>query len=254
MWDWIGKLDELRNKNQKAVLATVIGIKGSTPREHGAKMIILPDGSFFGTIGGGGVEKKVLEYAKTCFEENTPKKVEVALTPKENMLCGGHMELYLDLINRNPVLYLFGAGHVGQALCRVLSGTPFSIHLIDHREEWVQSKEIPSNIVRHQMHWEEFTKQANWNSNVYCAVMTYNAVEDQKAVELCLQQDCHYIGLVGSAKKWKAIRKSLLEKQYSDNQADKVSCPVGHDNGGKTPQEIAVSIACELLCTLHQKV
>lgn len=252
MWDWIGKLDELRNKNQKAVLATVIGIKGSTPREHGAKMIILPDGSFFGTIGGGGVEKKVLEYAKTCFDENTPKKVEVALTPKENMLCGGTMELYLDLINQNPVLYLFGAGHVGQALCRVLSGTPFSIHLIDHREEWIQSKETPSGVIRHHMTWEEFTAQANWNSNVYCAVMTYSAVEDQKAVELCLNQECHYVGLVGSAKKWRAIRKNLLDTQYSEEQVEKVRCPIGHDNGGKTPQEIAVSIACELLCTLHQ--
>ena len=132
MWDWIGKLAELRRKNQLAVLVTVTKTTGSTPRKQGAKMIVLPDGSFHGTVGGGVPEYHALEEARECLEQVQSKFTEIPLQQKgEFPACGGTMEMYMEVVNSNPSLYLFGAGHIGQDLCQVLEGAPFVVHLID---------------------------------------------------------------------------------------------------------------------------
>ena len=112
MWDWIGKLDELRRSNQLAVLVTVTKSNGSTPRKSGAKMIVLPDGTFYGTVGGGTPEFYALEDARLCFDTMQSTSTNVPLKQRgEFPACGGTMEFYMELINDNPVLYLFGAGH-----------------------------------------------------------------------------------------------------------------------------------------------
>ena len=152
MWDWIGKLDELRRQNQLAVLVTVTKSTGSTPRKHGAKMIVLPDGTFFGTVGGGVPEFFALEDARKCLDEMQGATSNIPLQQRgEFPACGGTMELYMEVINNNPTLYLFGAGHIGQSLCQVLDGTPFRIHLIDERDEWINAPAIPGSVIRH--HW-----------------------------------------------------------------------------------------------------
>ena len=89
MWNWIGKLQELRGKGQRVMLVTVIKSEGSTPREIGAKMLVLSDGSFYGTVGGGGVERIALDEARICLAKGISKKIEIALTKKNNILCNG---------------------------------------------------------------------------------------------------------------------------------------------------------------------
>src|SRR6185369_8785288 len=144
MWDWIGKLGELRSNGQLAVLVTVTKSTGSTPRKHGAKMIVLPDGTFFGTVGGGVPEYYALEDARKCLEDMQCSTTKIPLQQRgEFPACGGTMELYMEVINNNPFLYLFGAGHIGQSLCRVLDGTSFRIHLVDERDEWINDPAIP---------------------------------------------------------------------------------------------------------------
>ena len=103
-------------------------------------MIVLPDGTFFGTVGGGVPEYYALEDARKCLDEMHCTTSTIPLQQRgEFPACGGTMELYMEIINNNPSLYLFGAGHIGQSLCQVLEGTPFRIHLIDERDEWINS-------------------------------------------------------------------------------------------------------------------
>ena len=114
MWDWISKLEELRRKDQLAVLVTVVRSSGSTPRKHGAKMIVLPDGSFFGTVGGGLTEYHALDDARKCLASLQGTTSTVELQPKADLpACGGSVEMYMELINNGPRLFLFGAGHIG---------------------------------------------------------------------------------------------------------------------------------------------
>lgn len=254
MWDWISKLNELRNSGQLMVLVTVTKTEGSTPREIGAKMLVLANGSFFGTIGGGGVEKMALEEARKCLDEGISRTFEIALTEKNKMLCYGKMELYMDVIFNNPQVYIFGAGHVGQALSRVLAETPFVIHLVDEREEWIGSDRIPGTVNRHGKSFAQFIESTGWNGeNTYVAIMTHSAEIDQEILSLVLKKPNYYLGLVGSENKWKKIRSNLVQAGFSEDELLKVRCPVGLKLGGKSPQEIAISIAAEILKTYYEK-
>ncbi len=250
MWDWIGKLEELRRQDQLAVLVTVTKSTGSTPRKHGAKMIVLPDGTFFGTVGGGVPEYFALEDARKCFETLQSFSSNIPLQQRgEFPVCGGTMELYLELINHNPSLYLFGAGHIGQSLCQVLEGTPFRVHLIDERDEWINAPVIPGSVIRHQRRWSDFIEQASWcEQRCFVAILTYNGSIDQQVLEEVVPHPARYIGMIGSKNKWAGVQKNLGE---SGLDLSRVRCPVGHNNGGNSPREIAISIASQLLATYY---
>ena len=254
MWDWIGKLQELRNSGQRMIMVTVINCEGSTPREIGAKMLVVSDGSFYGTIGGGGVEKIALDEARQCLKEGISRKTEIALTTKNKMLCNGKMELYMELIYNNPNLYIFGAGHVGQAVCRVFSGTPFIIHLVDERKEWIDSDKIPDGVHRHKESYEIFIKNAVWsNKNTYAAIMTHSAEIDQDILDKVMQNPSCYIGMVGSSNKWQMVKQNLAKAGKKEKELSRVRCPIGLELGGKSPQELAISIAAEVISTYYGK-
>lgn len=252
MWDWIAKLAELRELNQLAILITVTKSNGSTPREHGAKMIVLPDGSFYGTIGGGVIEQFALTEAIQCFKEMRAASTLFTLKqPKTLPACGGTMELYLEPINNNPSLYLFGAGHVGQAVCQVMEGTPFKIHVVDERKEWIESEKMPNSTIRHPISWQDFIKQMQWEEQkTYVAIMSHHAEVDQEILSAVLNHPARYIGMIGSRAKWKTIQQNLTGKEFDFTR---VKCPIGIDIGGKSPKEIAISIAAELLSTFYEK-
>ncbi len=250
MWDWIGKLDELRRQGRPAVLVTVTKSTGSTPRKHGAKMIVLPDGTFYGTIGGGPVEHYALEEAGKCLLGAQSMLSEIPLKQSgEVPACGGTMELYMEVINHNPSVYLFGAGHIGQSLCRVLDGTPFSIHLIDEREEWIKAQGIPGSVIRHCCRWSEFIGQAVWCENrIFVVIVSFSGEIDQQILAEVLPHPARYIGMIGSNAKWKRIQKNLADSGFD---LARVFCPVGHANGGDSPQEIAIGIANQMISIYH---
>jgi len=250
MWNWIGKLDELQRNDQLCVLVTVTKSSGSTPRKQGAKMIVLPDGTSFGTVGGGTPELYALEDAKKCFDSLQGTTSQIPLKPRgEFPACGGTMELYMEVLNDNPCLYLFGAGHIGQAICQVMEGTPFRIHLIDERDEWINSPAIPKSVIRHQSPWTNFIEKASWSSQrSFVAIQTYSGTVDQQVLEEVLPHPARYVGLTGSKSKWATIRRNLEEKGLD---LSVVRCPIGHKNGGDSPREIAISIANQLLATYN---
>lgn len=159
------------------------------------------------------------------------------------------MELYMELVNNNPRLYLFGAGHIGQSLCRVLDGTPFRIHLIDEREEWINAPGIPGSVIRHQTRWNDFIENAVWCDKLtYVTVVTYSGTVDQQVLEEVLPHPARFVGMIGSKGKWAGVQKNLEGKGLD---LARVKCPVGHNNGGGSPQEIAISIASQLLAVYY---
>lgn len=252
MWNWIDKLRELRQRGASCALVTIVENRGSSPREAGAKMIVLPDGQFFGTIGGGQLEAQALADAKQCLQEKTSKKVKYVLCGKSGQCCGGVVEVFLDVLNTNPHLYLFGAGHVGQALARTLAGTPFSTHVIDDRPEWVESNNLPDSVERHACSWDVFVRDATWNDEqTYVAVMTCNHPTDRDIIEAVIQRPARFIGLIGSKNKWLEFQLRLRQKNILPEQLARVQCPIGLEIGGKSPQEVAISIAAELVQLYH---
>jgi xanthine dehydrogenase accessory factor len=158
------------------------------------------------------------------------------------------VELLMEVLHTGPKLYLFGAGHVGQALCRTLAGTPFEIHLIDERDEWLQAAALTGAVSPHPEGWETFLEQAHWgNRRTYVAIMTHRHDTDQQILEQVLHRPAAYIGLIGSQAKWARFRSRLLARGLAASALARVRCPIGIRLGGKAPQEIAISIAAEIL-------
>ena len=149
MWDWIKKCSELEKSGKDFALVTTTQVGGSTPREIGSKMIVLPDGAFFGTIGGGNLESQIIKAAQKCLNENKSSSLSFSLGAKTGQCCGGVVEIFIDVIQCRPKVFIFGAGHVGQNLANTLVGTPFKVHLIDTREEWIQHENLSPDVIKY---------------------------------------------------------------------------------------------------------
>lgn len=248
MWNWISELERLRAEGRELVAVTVAGCSGSTPREVGAKMLVLSRSEFLGTIGGGHLEELALADAAKCLEDGDSKTIKYPLGAKTGQCCGGTVDLLFEVINRGPRLYLFGAGHVGQAVCRTLQGTPFIVHAIDDRDEWINSASLPKDVIRHHCEWDEFVEKAQWSAErTYVAIMTHRHDVDQDIVEYVVKKPTRYVGLIGSQSKWERFKQRYSMKGLAPADFERVKCPIGLSVGGKAPQEVAVSIAAELL-------
>jgi xanthine dehydrogenase accessory factor len=255
--EWVPRLEEIRRSGREAVLATVTRVEGSAPREPGAKMIVVAGGDFVGTIGGGRLEELVLQEALAFLSkgERAARLVRFPLAARAGQCCGGLMEILLERVERAPALYLFGAGHVGTAVCRTLSGTPFRIHLVDPRPEWVDSDAIPPDVVRHAADWDSFAAEARWSeADVYVAIMTHRHDLDEEILQDVLRRRTRYVGLIGSRAKWARFRARLQQRGVAAAELARVHCPIGIDlGGGKSPQEVAISVAAELVRDLRAR-
>lgn len=259
MWDWVSKLHELTQLNISVAAVTVIDTGGSSPRDAGAKMLVVEDGEIFGTIGGGNLEKLVIEQAINCIKENICGKYTFNLGAKAGQCCGGVMEVFIETATQSEQLIIFGAGHVAQAVAETMEGTPFKVHLIDERlahDQGLVKKGLNSHVKLHSKSWQESFKECfakNKNKNNYVVIMTHSHQLDEEILHSLLSYDCKYLGLIGSETKWEHFQKRLLEKGVSKEQLKTVRCPIGRNTGGKAPKEVAISLAAELLEIFYQK-
>jgi xanthine dehydrogenase accessory factor len=252
-WDWVSKLEELRLQGKAAAVVTVASHAGSTPREIGAKMIVEESGEFHGTIGGGTLESLALAEALEALRKGEPRFTKVPLGPATGQCCGGTVGLLIEVLQKGPKLFVFGAGHVGRAICQVLSGTPFEIHLVDSRREWLYSTEIPAGVLRHPEPWNAFVESAPWDSErTYAVVLTHLHALDQAILAEALGKPWRYLGLIGSRTKWERFRSRLIQAGADPSRLDEVTCPIGIALKGKSPKEIAVSFAAQVLEKIHE--
>ena len=246
MWDWVGQLEKTRRLGRKVSLVTVAAVEGSVPREPGAKMLVFEDGSILGTIGGGNLELQAIEEAKILLQSGKTSKIKFPLSAKVGQCCGGTVELLFESLNTGPQLYIFGAGHVGQAIAKALQNSIFTVHVIDEREEWISH--LPEETIKHNTDPETFISLNNLDSkNSFCLVLTHRHDLDEKLVQLLIQKEFRYLGLIGSETKWQRFKQRLTAKGAAKEKLERVKCPIGIANFGKSPTEIAISVGAELL-------
>lgn len=246
-WDWISTLHQLKQKAHPVALVTIIKAKGSTPRNIGTK-ILVTDKEFFGTIGGGQLEELVIAKAREVLRTHqAPERVPFPLCLKANQCCGGFVEVFIETMNTQPQLLIFGAGHVAQAIATTMQGTSFQTHMIDEREEWLSK--APASVIQHKDSGIEFMdRYSNWNpQKTFAVVMTFDHDLDQDLIEKLVQRKTCYLGLIGSQTKWQRFQKRLQEKGVASKDLQKVICPIGLSIGGKAPQEVAISFAAQIV-------
>lgn len=248
MWNWAERLGRIAVEGRQAVLVTVVGVNGSTPCAPGAKMLVFANGEFEGTVGGGRLEQLAIEDARKLMLSGSCERRKIPLGAAVGQCCGGSVELFFEPLQTGPNLYVFGAGHVGQAICRTLHQTPFRIHLIDERPEWLGSRQIPEGVTRHAEDWRTFVSSAQWDEkNTYVAVLTHSHELDQAIIEALIQKPMRYLGLIGSTAKWERFKQRMRAKEIDESLFSRVRCPFGLRIGGKAPAEVAISLAGELL-------
>ena len=255
----------LRLRAAPAVLVRVERAQGSVPREVGAWMAVWPDAQV-GTIGGGQLEWQVLARAREALAAGLSLHDEVrfALGPSLAQCCGGVAWLRFEsvdasdlptleqrLATRQSAVALFGGGHVGQAIVRLLADLPFQVLWVDSRDE-VFPPDTPSHVrCEHSDPVQAAVADLAPGSRV--VIMSFSHAEDFEIVAACLRRqrargDLPYIGLIGSKTKWASFQRRLRERGFSDAELGWVTCPIGVPGiGGKQPAVVAVAVVAQLL-------
>ena len=247
MNNWIELLHDFKSKKKPVALVTVTKILGSAPCRVASKMIVTLEKEIYGTIGGGKLEFQVIDEAVRAIQENKIIESTYTLGPEFEQCCGGKVELIIEPMNQSPELYLFGAGHIGVAICDVLKGTPFAITLLDTRENWRETIEIDQTVKYSAVPFDLYKQTINWGSNCYVVILTHDHKLDFEITALALHQPTKYIGLIGSKTKKNKFNNLLINELNFKDGISPVHCPIGLDLGGNSPKEIAISVASELL-------
>jgi len=249
-YDWLAVLAELAEKRTACVLITVTEAKGSTPRETGTKMVVTATEQFC-TIGGGNLEFQAIEEARKLLAaaSRAPAMKDYPLGPKLAQCCGGAVSVMLEpFIPNARRLYLFGAGHVGKEVVKVLSGLPINIHWIDERAD-----EFPAHLPKNCqkiVNANPVSVLRDISSCTYVLVMTHSHDLDYDIVQAVMKNGAYaYLGLIGSATKRTRFEKRLqLDGIAAEDIAARLTCPIGLAAvKGKHPREIAIGVAAELL-------
>lgn len=235
-------------------LATVMEVKGSAPRHSGARMLVRADGATCGTIGGGSLERAVTREAQAVLGEGRPRMLSYRLKADLGMACGGSAEVYVEPMLPPEPLFIFGGGHVGQALAPVAAGLGFAVTVIDERTEFADPVRFPGAGARRVQSYDP----ADWSDlaidgRSYCVVATHGHGSDFQVVRALMARDPRprYVGMVGSQTKRRTAEKQLLGDGVPEQRLAELHTPMGLSIGAETPAEIAVSVAAELVQVRH---
>jgi xanthine dehydrogenase accessory factor len=262
--DWLGAVQQLRHDGQPGVLVTVTEVRGHAPREAGAKMVVSREASW-GSVGGGNLEATAVAMARELIASGAavPETCEIQLSPHARaehgrQCCGGSVRLLLEPLAVRPVVALFGIGHVGYELARILSRLPVQLLLVDSRAEQLDRVRLADVIdgtadvsIRHTLLGEQVLEQLPRGAHV--VIMTHDHAEDYALCDAILRlgRPLRSIGLIGSSVKWTRFRAQLAAAGHSPEAIDQITCPIGQPGiTGKEPAVIAVAVAAALLQNL----
>jgi xanthine dehydrogenase accessory factor len=235
-----------RKRNEQLVLATVVQTSGSAPRHEGARMLVRPDGSSAGTIGGGAIEKKVIEEALTLMKGGNASLQSYEL--KEiGMACGGGMSVFVEPLRPLPQLLIFGAGHIGTCIAQIGRMLDFHVTVVDNRQEYANRERLPfaDEIIAED--YESAIHKAEFNDQTYIVILTHRHAHDIEILEKCVGRTWCYLGMIGSRAKVARALDQLRSSGVPQEIVEQIHSPIGLKIGANTPAEIAISIMAEIV-------
>ena len=256
------KLAELKAKGQDAVLVTVTEKEGNSPTDVGKKMIVTND-EFIGTIGGGAIEHFAIEKAKNVLLDRTSftekyllfdKNVQVEKDEvKLDMACGGKATLFYEFVGPKEYVYIFGAGHCGKHIAKLLSEMNYFVSLIDNREELLQEAKKYANYIVNSG-FADFFEKYDIKQNAYIVVATPSHMYDYDVLDKIISKELKisYFGMLCSRKK---IHDYLgrVKAKHGEVKLDNFFAPIGLDIGGDSPEEVAMSVVSEIQAFHYKK-
>lgn len=254
------RIAELNLSNHPFVLATIVKSGGSVPGKVGFKILVEKDGTATGTVGGGALEQRVITE---CLErmgtgasgiQEYILREKPAPTPDSDgpevisMMCNGKVWVYYEVTANLPEVYIFGGGHVGQALCYFLHRLNYRIILIDNREEFATEAKNPYPHQRILDDYVNFAQNFKPAKNAFIVIMTQGHGFDYKILKVLYrrQLSLKYIGVIASRSKSTSLVNKLKQDFGENVNLSLLHSPVGLAIGGNTKNEIALSIAAEI--------
>lgn len=254
---------DLLEAGEDFVIAKVVDTYGSTPRKKGAWLLMKADGTRYGTVGGGKLEAETERIAKETFQTKTSQIYHFRLTPEDqqgiDMRCGGDADISIEYVDAsspekfkedfgpNPVAYIFGGGHVGKALDPVMRYIGFDTVIVDDRPEFASKERFPEASQVLVNDFNDAYAEIETDEDSYIIIVTRGHAADYIVLRQSLRKKNAYIGMIGSKTKIAANFGLLREDGFSQEELDKVYTPIGLKIHSETPEEIAISVAAEII-------
>lgn len=257
---WLTAVDRLRGAREPGVLVTLASVRGHAPRDAGAKMVVSA-GDTWGSIGGGNLEATAVDRARRMLEQGATVPEQLALTLSDRartehgrQCCGGEVGILLEPLPVAACVALFGMGHVGHELARILSRHDLDLHLVDSREEQLEVATMPwlaDAVARVEVHHAPLPEMVldALPPGTYVLVMTHDHAEDYALCDAALRcSNLGPVGLIGSSAKWARFEGRLAAEGHPPDVVARIQTPIGISGlGGKEPATIAVAVAADLL-------
>lgn len=243
-------LCKLEEENRTGALCTIIESHGSTPRHAGSKMLVYPDGSLIGSIGGGELENRVVSEALKSIRDGQARRLNYRMVDPERGdpgVCGGQLEVYVEPIIPRPTLAVIGAGHVGKAVAHLASWVGFRVVVNDDRPDFCTPEVIPGADEYLPVPMAQLPQAMEINQWTYLVLTTRGMNVDVEGLPELLKCQPAFIGVIGAKRRWQSTRKKLLEIGVDAQSLDRVRSPIGLELNAETPEEIAVSILAEII-------
>ena len=269
---WV--LEQLQ-RNSSVVLATVVGTKGSVPGKSGARLAMNRFQDWVGTVGGAGLEHRILNRCKELLQESKAtsevhtfglnKGAKGYEVQPLDSLCGGQVTISLELMLPMPHILLMGGGHCSEAIAKLLPKKGWNYSVQDTRESFTTSELYPEAIERSHSTVEEFFSGETAESLTRFSdvlLLGHDYSEDLDRLQHLLQlaekvdvlpdgKSFPRIGAIGSRSKWKSFTESCIEVGITSSMLDHVRCPIGLNIGAESPEEIAIAVIAEIL-SMHK--
>ncbi|SUD47963.1 xanthine dehydrogenase accessory protein XdhC [Nocardia otitidiscaviarum] len=258
---WVAAVARLRARREPGVLVTVATVRGHAPRKAGAKLVVGREHTW-GSIGGGNIEAVAIDRARELLAPGAePELMEFALNDKVTnrhgvQCCGGTVTVLLEPLPVVPAVAIFGVGHVGWELARILARHELDLHLIDTRPDQLAEDRLgvlADAVAQVHVHHTPLLPEevlAELPPGTHVLIMTHDHAEDAALCDAALRlPELGSIGLIGSSAKWARFRQRLATEGGHDAAAiDRITTPIGlPEITGKEPAVIAVSVAADLL-------
>ena len=249
--DIYDELIRLRRLGQKSAIATIVQVRGSIPSFESAKLLVREDGSMIGTIGGGCVEAEVWNAAREVMDTEKPRHLSFNLGQDaaydNGLICGGQLDVFVEPVIPTPRAFIFGAGHISKSLSKIAGMAGFSPSIVDNRETFANRERFPEADEIFAEEYEDAFPKLNINENSYIIIVTRGHRDDMRVLRWAVTTPARYIAMIGSKRKVIGVVKELEKEGISRDAMERVYAPMGFEIGAVSPEEIAVSVAAEMI-------
>ena len=241
---------EQLDRGERGVMCSIVDSHGSSPRKTGSKLLLKNDGTFIGTVGGGGIEHRVLEIARQVIVDGKSRIEHYELVDAEKGdpgICGGAVTVYIEPIFPPPRLVIVGGGHVGKSLAHLAKWTGFQVVVSDDRAEFCTPEAHPDADQFHNGPVSTLMESIGITADTYIVFTTRGNEVDIEGLPPLLDSPAAFIGVIGAKRRWLITRKELQEAKVPEEKLNRIQSPVGLELNAETPEEIAISIMAEII-------